>query len=266
MHNKTLLFKFPKLTLVRVYPLPCFHIGAPQSDATFIREHLRRIAADPHGVWISMGDGGECVTAGHSKGDPYAQIYNPQQQLDIIVSLLTPIKRKGLLGVRGNHGHRVYKASGVSFDKNICDALDIPYLGAQGFCGLHVGKHTYELYFHHGVDSGITLASKVNKAEHFGRFVDADAIFTAHSHIAIALPPLALNSRQGTKLRHQYICGSGYDSRTGYASDKGYPPLLPSFLSVCFSGTKRHQLSERYASDGKHVVNGDYGIFEQAEV
>src|SRR3990167_705224 len=112
--------KFDKAEYINIYPLPCFHIGSPQSDALFIAEHIDRVAVDPQSLWVSMGDGGECVTAGHSKGDPYTQLYNPQQQLDIMVKLLTPIKHRGLLGVRGNHGHRVYKASGISFDKNLC--------------------------------------------------------------------------------------------------------------------------------------------------
>ena len=71
----------------------------------------------------------------------------------------------------------------------------------------------------------------------------ADAIMTAHSHIAMELNPryyasLADTRRQSDNIvwkeTRRYICGSAYDSRTGYAADKGYPPLLPSHLCITF--------------------------------
>ena len=53
---------------VTLYPLVCMHIGAAQSDEAFIKEHVARIAADPDGLWVYLGDGGECVTKA-SKGE-----------------------------------------------------------------------------------------------------------------------------------------------------------------------------------------------------
>ena len=47
---------------INLYPLPCLHIGAEQSDVIFIRQHIRRIKEDPNALWVYMGDGGECVT------------------------------------------------------------------------------------------------------------------------------------------------------------------------------------------------------------
>lgn len=250
---------------LRLYPLPCLHIGAPQSDASFIQEHIARIAADPHGRWIYLGDGGECVVA-NSKGDIYSQMYNPQQQIDILTDLLQPIAAKGLFGVRGNHGHRVYKATGISFDKNLCKRIGIPYYGVRAFCALHVGRVRYDVYCHHGIDSGVGIQTKVSKAEYFGRFIDVDSILTAHSHVALDLPPQVLESTKGTKLRHSYICGCGYDSRTGYAADKGYPPLLPAFLIITYDGKVRKQSSIRIMSDGQHLVDGNYGYYEHWDI
>jgi hypothetical protein len=261
---------------INIYPLPCLHVGAAQSDVLFIKEHLKRIQDDPHARWVYMGDGGECVVK-LSKGDIYGQLFNPQQQVDLLVELFTPIREKGLFGIRGNHGHRVYRETGLSFDKNFCATVGIPYMGIRAFCNLTVNRSTYDMYFHHGIDSGVTLQAKVNKAESFNRFILADAIFTSHSHVAIDLPPAVIQfcdnhaMKPQVMLRHQYICGSGYDSRTGYATEKGYPPLLPSFLSVKFDGrivkghTMKKQSSTIYRSDGKHSVSGDYGWREYIE-
>lgn len=102
-------FKFPRL---RLYPLVCMHVGAPQCDVKFLRQHIQRIKDDPDARWVYMGDGGECVTK-LSKGDVYGQLLSPQLQLEALIDLLDPIKDKGLFGIRGNHGHRVYKETGL---------------------------------------------------------------------------------------------------------------------------------------------------------
>jgi len=254
---------------IRLYPLACLHVGAAQSDYKFITEQLKRIKHDPQARWIYMGDGGECVTL-TSKGDVSGQLLNPQLQMEMLCDLLSPLKDKGLFGIRGNHGGRIWKVAGLSFDHNLCSRLGIPYMGSGTFGHFVVNRSRYDGYFHHGIQSGITLTSKIKKAEDFGKFIDADMIFTAHSHVAIELHPSALLScdhqaqKAGTKLRHQYICGSAYDSRSGYAEDKGYTPLLPAMLSIELDGRivagkpQKHLTCRRYESDGQHELLHPY--------
>lgn len=258
-----------KESVLRLYPIACAHLGAPQCDMRFLTEHVKRIKADPNGRWIYMGDGGECVTK-YSKGDVYGQLMPPQLQLEALLDLMAPIKDRGLFGVRGNHGHRVFKETGLSFDNNLCRALGIPYLGVGTFANFMVNRTSYDGYFHHGTDSGISLRSKIQSAEAFGKFIDADLIVTAHSHVAQDLQPAALLScdnvygKQHTKLRNQFIVGSAYDSRTGYAEDKGYPPLLPSYLFIELDGRvirgtpQRGCTSKVFRSDGQHELRHEY--------
>ena len=258
---------------INLYPLPCLHVGARQSDVLFIKQHLRKIKEDPNAKWIYLGDGGECVTK-FSTGDVWEQLYNPQQQIDILLDLLRPIKEKGLFMVRGNHGKRVFKETGMSFDKTLALALGLPYLGVNAFCNLRINNASYDLYLHHGIDSGVSMQSKVNKAEQFRGHINTDSIITAHSHMAQDLSPAALlelnnhEQRVDIKLRYQYICGSGYDSRTGYAVEHGYSPLLPAFIVIKYSGKKmnghwpKKQESCVFRSDGQHQVTGDYGIYK----
>lgn len=258
-----------KESVIRLYPLPCIHMGSPQCDAVFLKEHIKRIKNDPNGRWVYMGDGGECATT-LSKGDIYGQLLSPQLQLDALVDIMEPIKGKGLFGIRGNHGHRVYKATGLSFDHNLCTALGIPYVGVGTFANLVVNRSSYDTYWHHGTDSGVSLRAKISAAENFARFINADAIFTAHSHVAMKLTPAALLEADNdqrvarTRMRQQYICGCAYDSRTGYAEDKGYPPLLPAYLCVEFNGRiiegrgQKSQTHRIFESDGNHVLRHDY--------
>ena len=248
---------------ITLYPLVCMHLGSPQCDYRFLKEHVTRIAADPRGYWAYLGDGGECVTK-NSKGSIYEQMLSPQAQLEAIVDLLGPLQDRGLFGIRGNHGHRVYRETGLSFDSALCSRLDIPYLGVSAMASLGVGATSYTAYFHHGTESGVSLRSKISSAENMARFIIADAIFTAHSHVAMELTPAPLveadtrNRKVRTRLRHQYICGTSYDSRTGYAEEKGYPPLTPAYISVSFAADRQHQEYKRYFSDLSYPLTHDY--------
>ena len=254
---------------INIYPLVCLHLGAAQCDMKFIEEHVQRIKEDPNGYWIYLGDGGECVTK-TSKGDVYAQLLSPQGQQDLAVDVLAPIRGRGLFGIRGNHGHRIYKETGLSFDKNLCHRLGIPYLGVAAFVNLLVNRSSYDLFFHHGADSGTALQAKITKAQKFLEFVNADALFTAHSHLAADLQPSVLyeldngNGKIRTKLRYQYVCGAAYDSRSGYAEEKAYTPMLPAWIKVAFDGrivqgeAQKRQKCEIFRSSGQYPITHEY--------
>lgn len=258
-----------KESCIRIYPFVCWHIGSTRSDMTFIKQMVKLCKEDPNGYWCQLGDSGECVTK-QSKGNVYKQLLSPGQQQDLVVELLKPIKDKGLFGVRGNHGARLDRETGLSYDKTLCNQLGIPYLGTCAFVNLVVNRSSYDVFFHHGTDSGSPLRTKVNAAEGFARWIDADAIVTAHSHVAMDLQPAALlqadndNCCVRTKMRHQYIAGCAYDSRGDYAEEKAYPPLLPGHLILQFDG----RIIEGHAqynincsvirSDGQHPIDHSY--------
>ncbi len=237
---------------ITLYPFVCWHVGAPQADYKFIDEMVARLKDDPHGKGIYMGDGGECVTRS-SKGMIYTQTMNPQEQVNWLVAKLAPIRHKLLFGVRGNHGNRTFKDSGLGFDDCLCLGLQIPYLGTAAFMRLKVHRTSYSVFVHHGLDSGVAIGTKINKAKKFEEVIIADAIFSAHSHICAVIPPhhrayLLENANDGGHpirwiTTHGYICGCAYDSRSGYAEDKGYPPLLPGHLSVTFDGHRHGDLN-----------------------
>lgn len=243
---------------VTFYPFVCWHLGAPQSDERFIEETVYRVKHDPSARWAYLGDGGECTTK-LSKGDIWSQTRNIQEQFNGLVELLRPIRAKGLFGVTGNHDRRVFKETGMNFAETLMLTLALPYMGNAAFWHLLINKSLYSIYAHHGMDSGVSMASKINKAKKFEDMILADAIFSAHSHICCELPPkhtalLTDDSAYAAPIKwvttYEYVCGCAYDSRTGYAEDKGYPPLLPAHLSVTFGGGRTE------VRDGSHNIRG----------
>src|SRR5437773_1587367 len=173
---------------------------------------------------------------------------SPLEQQNTLVKLLAPIKDKGLFGIRGNHGVRTYKETGLDFDETLCAKIGIPYLGVAVFWHLKIQDVYFSIYTHHGITSGVSFASKITKAKAFENIFKADAILTAHSHICVDLPPRYMaeladpRTTKGDPIKwtetREYICGSAYDSRTGYAEDKGYSPLLPSHIVITFGRRK----------------------------
>jgi len=239
---------------LNIYPLVCWHIGAKQSSAKFIDFVVRKIKNDPLARWIYMGDAGECVTKS-SKGNIYEQLISPGDQLREAAELLEPIKDKGLFGIRGNHGNRIDKDAGVGWDELFCSRIGIPYLGVSGLVSLGMKKRAFSLYAHHGSASAISAGGKMSAGHKPEMLVDADLILTAHTHACGEAWPQhhrAYLDRHAKQVRWKssklYVCGSAYDSRSGYAEEKMYPSLTPEHLQI-----KVRELGSEYAIDASKI-------------
>lgn len=238
---------------LNLYPLVCWHLGAPQCDLAFIKQHVERIEDDPQARWVYLGDGGECVLK-ESKGDVYTQRISPQEQLDAVVELLEPVSEKGLFGVAGNHDRRILKATGLDWTEALCTKLGVPYMGNAAMAEFILREDSgrtmaFHTFWHHGVDSSSVAGGKLNAAKRLEGLVEADAIFSAHSHMCLEGPPsyVAYITRGSIAYREvsNYICGCAYDSRVpGYAEEKGYPPILPAHLATTLS--VGYEASRRY--------------------
>lgn len=228
---------------IHLYPLVCWHRGAKQSDLNFIHRVISMIEADPLARWIYMGDGGECVTK-TSKGNIYEQLMSPGDQLRDVAELLTPIRSRGLFGIRGNHGNRIDKDSGLGWDEVLCARIGIPYLGVSAL-GDIVLKPTstqrlnVSVYTHHGSAGAITPAGKMAAGHRAETYIAADVLLTAHTHACgECWPPRYYATtdpqqrRNVWKRSRAFVCGSAYDGRTGYGEEKQYPPLLPEHIII----------------------------------
>lgn len=188
-----------------------------------------------------MGDAGECVTK-TSKGNIYEQLLNPGDQLRKASELLSPIVEKGLFGIRGNHGNRIDRDSGIGWDEMLCERVGIPYAGVATMLDLGVGKSNLSVYVHHGSAGAITPAGKMSAGHRAENFIASDVILTAHTHACGECWPtryMATVDRRNKCVvwnqTHSFVCGSAYDSRSGYAEEKMYPPLVPEHLVIGIS-------------------------------
>lgn len=229
---------------VHLYPIVCWHLGAKQSCERLIKEVIYQIKHDPLAKWIYMGDMGEVITRS-SKGNIYEQLINPGDQLRLGSELVKPIADKGLFGIRGNHGNRVDKESGVGWDELLCNRIGLPYFGVSALGSLALTKpnngrkQDVSLYVHHGSAGAIGPAGKMAAGHKPESLVDADIALTAHTHACgECWPARHIAYVQGNaknvlwRTMRSFVCGSAYDSRSGYAEEKQYPVILPEHIVV----------------------------------
>lgn len=227
---------------VHLYPLPCWHIGARQSSEGFIRHVLKLIREDPLARWIYLGDGGECALK-NSKGNIYEQLMNPGEQLRTVAALLAHVKDKGLFGIRGNHGNRIDRETGLGWDEMLCSRIVVPYLGVSSFGTIELRPDAgpgvpVSVYVHHGSSSSVSVGGKFNAAKKPEAYSMADVTLTAHTHMLAEVPERLVawvnheSFRVEWKRLYGFVCGSAYDSRSGYAEEKQYPPIVPGHMVV----------------------------------
>lgn len=253
---------------VHIYPFSDWHIGSRECNVDFIKRLVKQVKDDPLALWVYMGDGGECVLPS-SKGNIYEQLLNPGDQLRTFASIVEPIASKGVVGIRGNHGNRVDIASGVGWDEVLCSRIGIPYAGVAAFWGLQLdngGKRVgISIYMHHGAGGSITPTGKMKAATKPLDVVIADISLTGHTHACgEVVPPRIVASLDNQQRRirwnhlRAYACGSAYDSRSGYAEEKLYTPIIPEQLCLTIKQTRKTKnKKERLSFDVQHEIIRD---------
>lgn len=264
---------------ISIYPLVCWHIGARQSSIKFIESMIDRVNDDPEAVAIYMGDGGECVTK-TSKGNIYEQLMSPGAQLKECARLLKKIEPKKLkFGIRGNHGNRIDKDSGLGWDDMLCSMVGIPYLGVSAIGDVFLNGRAFSLYTHHGSAGAVTASGKMAAGHKAEQIVLADIALTAHTHAYGECWPkkiVGYTDSRAQRVRHlemrSFVCGSAYDSRDGYAEEKQYPILTPGHIAVDVAATQDgleigHRIFE--GSDDKYVNDHQlekWGVSEEPQI
>ena len=232
-----------------LYPLSDWHCGSRQCDEDFVRQVIKLVEADDNAYWVGMGDLLENAIVG-SKSDVYTQTIPPREQMEHIVDLLTPIKKKGLFLIAGNHESRTMRQVGIQPESYIATRLDLPYMGFSVYANLFVredqrGKHKshgrgWSCYFHHNYGGGYSSGGKVNRAEQLRDIVPtADAIFSGHFHITSRIPAVWYETGKEKIIRkegYDYITGSALTWNGSYAEERGKKPGALEHIRVIFIG------------------------------
>ena len=232
-------FSTPSIDL---YPLGDFHYGSPQCDEQFIEQVIDEIEHNPNAYWVGMGDMMENAIVG-SKSDVYTQTHQPKDQIEYIVKLLTPIKKKGLFLIAGNHEQRTTRLVGLIPEQHIALMLGLPYAGFSCLAFLQMRSKTprgFTCYFHHNYGGGYTPGGKVNVAAKLRQIVPtADATFTAHVHTTSRMPVTWYECSSKNLLKktgYDYCIGSALTWDKSYAEERAKRPATLEFIKVTLVG------------------------------
>ena len=243
-------FPFSSITL---YPLGDIHYGSPQCDVKFVEKLVEIIRKDSTGFWVGMGDMIENAMIG-TLGDIYRQKFSPQEQCEYIVSLLKPIKDKGLFIVTGNHELRSARHAGLEPDRFVANLLGVPYAGPSCLSKLFL-KHksrvsSFDCFVHHGAGGGRTQGGKVNASARLRDIVPtADLTLSGHSHTTGRIPVMwreAGLKKIINRMGYNYITGSALSYDCSYAEEKALPPAINEFISITLHGRTRGDVDDKW--------------------
>lgn len=153
--------------------------------------------------------GGDMVDAGHvqSKGSPFEQIGDPQQELWEFCRLFAPVRHRVLGYVGGNHERRAIPTFG-DIGKSIATILELPYSPGKQHIDIIFGDHKpFKISMWHGGGSGQTKGSIANGLVKFMNQADSQLYLLGHLHQAMVVQE-SREIRGKSKMVQQKIVGA----------------------------------------------------------
>lgn len=177
--------KLPFDTL-EVLQITDVQFGHKQCLVKKLKEYLNWVLVEPNRYIVF---GGDMVDAGHvqSKGSPFEQVGDPQEELWQFCKLAAPLRHRVLGYVGGNHERRSIPTFG-DLGRSIATILKLPYSPGKQFIDITFGKHKpFKMSMHHGFGSAQTIGSIANGTAKFMSQGDSQYYLLGHLHQAIAI-------------------------------------------------------------------------------
>ena len=223
------------------------HLGHPQAWVDKAKEFLDYCLKEKVYVFF-MGDMMESGLTTSVGDSVYQQKLNPQEQMEAVIDLISPVCRAklclGYLG--GNHEYRIKKQTGIDVAKIIAKDVGVPYLRYACWNLWYVGNQSYSLYTFHGKSGSRFIHTKIKAAMDIAHYFVGDAVVMAHVHdlgSEAQERQFVDRVKKSVVVRKQYVVLSGhyvgYDG--SYAQEAGYPPSKLGSPKVLFNG-RRHDL------------------------
>lgn len=225
------------------------HIGDELCDLDLIKDTIDYVKRTKDCYVILNGDliNNALKT---SKSDSYKEQMTIEEEQDLLIELLMPIKDRILVIATGNHEYRTSLIAGINPLKAVAYALglkdklvehsyvlNIKFGVAHGMKNL---TNKYVVYgIHGGSGGGRRAGATANALQDMALVIpNADLYIHSHTHTPINYNDLVflVNGRTGKLQEHQrtYYNANAFLKYGGYAEQKGYKPAdrQPSVLVV----------------------------------
>ena len=249
---KVISHDLPKFTELEIYPLADVHLGDPLLDRKRLNQFMKEVQAEPNRYVIVNGDILNWASR-NSVSDIYSEEISPNEQIDLAVDLLEPIREKILVIVDGNHEQRAYKSEGISPMYQVAKRLDIFDVYSPGAYLLFISfgksqgrdcrKMIYTLYGRHRTSGGKRPGGKANALEDMSMIIDADVYLVSHSHLPLGMKKSFFRcdyrNRKVTQVDKLFVNSNAFLKYGGYAENYGYHPTSTQYPKIILDGVKR---------------------------
>lgn len=225
------------------------HIGDELCDLDLVKEAINYVKNTKYCYCILNGDliNNALKT---SKSDIYKEQMTMEEEQDLLIDLLLPIKDKILVMATGNHEYRTSLTAGINPLKAVAYALGIKdklvehsYVLTLEFGTAHGMKRLNNKYIvygiHGGSGGGRRAGATANALQDMAMIIpNADLYIHSHTHTTINYTDLVFlydyNTKRLKEHQRTYYNANAFLKYGGYAEQKGYKPAnrQPSVIIV----------------------------------
>ncbi len=236
------------------------HIGDINADLKLLKSRIDYVLNNSNTYAILNGDLANMALKNSVSGI-YESTMTPEEQVDYLVDLLTPIKDKILFINDGTHERRSQKETGLSATKQIAAELGCKdKVSMDGtLCFLRFGekynshkesngsgnirKLCYTIYATHGGRSGRKAGGKAQSLVDISDTINADIIIKSHSHLGMIMPSSHITidyPNSSYRERDQLLINTGaYLDRGGYGEIGEYSLLSKATPIIILDGARK---------------------------
>jgi predicted phosphodiesterase len=195
---KVIKIDLPKeIEKIELYTFADEHIGDEHCDLKRLKERIEYVANTPNAYCVLNGDLIDNATK-TSIGDTYTQVFNPMEQLEMVVELFLPIKDKIFAITHGNHEARTYRKEGIDLSYLFAVQMGLfeRYSPTSALIFLrfgksrnhsHQSKQCYTIYMLHGSGGGRKEGAKAIRLADMSSIIDTDIYIHSHTHLPMIM-------------------------------------------------------------------------------
>jgi hypothetical protein len=203
----------PQLDLLQITDV---QFGHKQCKVSKLQEYVDWVLDQPQRYVVL---GGDLVDAGHvqSKGSPFEQIGDPQEEAWSFCDIIAPIRHRVLGYVGGNHERRSIPTFG-DLGKTIATILKVPYSPGKQHLDITFGDHKpFKISMHHsGSGGGGTVGALANSLGRLMSQGDSQLYLCGHLHRAMVLTDFREYRNGAGEMKLQKVVGARGSSFLGH--------------------------------------------------
>ena len=237
------LIKIEEKGDISLVPIGDAHAGSMDFDREAFEKQIKWVKENKNVRVVLMGDLIDAGLKNSVGAGTFDNDMTPENQIDYMIDILTPIKKQIWCMLAGNHEERIRMNTSIDVTKLMAKALGIPYGESTCFIKARIKEINYIIYAHHGSTGSLTPAGKLNAVIKCGSFVNADIVLMGHVHELMNHSTeyfrVDIGNKQIVKEKKHYVITGHFLKYGGYAQAKNMAPGKLGVAKIKLFGKKK---------------------------